>query len=79
MSDVIDIDAHRPHWAGTASCIDCQHEWLGVRYSRREVGLIRALESITTGSAPNEGPAVNLDVARQIASDALKSAEWPPQ
>lgn len=96
MNDVIDLDARREHWAGTASCIDCRHEWtavapvqtdrlecpqcsgLGVRYSRREVSLIRALEAISTGTAPNEGPATNLEVARQIGRDALIAAGWPP-
>lgn len=30
MADVIDLDAHRPHYAGPCSCLKCKHEWTGV-------------------------------------------------
>lgn len=30
MADVIDLDAHRPHYAGPCSCLSCTHEWVGV-------------------------------------------------
>lgn len=97
MAEVIDLDAQRPHWAGNASCIDCNHEWVavtplqtvslecprcsgkGVRFSLREMKLIRGLEKIATGSAPHEGPAVTLMVAREIAAQTLANAGWPPE
>jgi hypothetical protein len=29
-ADVIELDAHRPHYAGPCSCLKCGHEWTGV-------------------------------------------------
>ena len=30
MADVIELGAHRPHYAGPCSCLACRHEWTGV-------------------------------------------------
>ncbi len=30
MGDVTSLDAHRPHYAGQCSCLNCTHEWTGV-------------------------------------------------
>lgn len=30
MAEVIELDAHRPHFAGLCSCLGCAHEWMGV-------------------------------------------------
>jgi len=30
MADIIELDAHRPHYAGPCSCLKCKHEWVGV-------------------------------------------------
>ena len=49
----------------------------GVEYSPRELGLIRALEKIATGHAPNESASVNLELARGIAAEALTGVGWP--
>ena len=31
MTDVVDLDAHRPHLSGPVLCLRCQHEWVSVR------------------------------------------------
>lgn len=49
----------------------------GVEYSPRELALIRALEKVATGRAPNETTSVNLELARSIAAKALAGAGWP--
>lgn len=72
------------HWwqavapVGTDIC-ECPkcHQMSGVRYSPRELGLIRALEKVATGRAPNENSRVNWDIARGIARQALENAGWP--
>ena len=93
---VIDLDSRRPHWAGLASCLSCQHEWAaaapidthdlqcpscsemqGVKFSVREIQLIRALEMIHTGRS-GEGAGVDLSVTRDIARSALCNVGWPP-
>lgn len=30
MADIVDLDAHRPHYAGLCSCLTCHHEWTAV-------------------------------------------------
>lgn len=30
MADIVNLDEHRPHYAGLCSCINCKHEWTGV-------------------------------------------------
>lgn len=30
MSNLVDLDAYRPHYAGLCSCLTCEHEWIGV-------------------------------------------------
>lgn len=30
MTCVIELDEHRPHYAGACSCLQCLHEWTGV-------------------------------------------------
>lgn len=30
MACVIELDEHRPHYAGACSCLKCKHEWTGV-------------------------------------------------
>lgn len=31
MADIVDLDAQRPHVAGPAMCLRCEHEWVAVR------------------------------------------------
>lgn len=57
-------------------CPKCQ-KMAGVEYGSRELALIRALEKIATGRAPNESSATNLEIVRSIATDALDAAGWP--
>ena len=49
----------------------------GAPFSAREVRLIRALEEIATGRAPNQSAALNLSVAKDVAREALKAEGWP--
>lgn len=51
---------------------------LGVKFTAREMRLIRALEQIKTGRS-GEGAGWDVAAMRQIAEDALRRAEWPPQ
>jgi len=37
MADVIELDAHRPHYAGPCSCLKCAREWVGVVPETTEV------------------------------------------
>lgn len=30
MSDIINLDDHRPHLSGDAICVACKHQWVGV-------------------------------------------------
>ena len=50
----------------------------GVRFGARELRLIRALESVATGHAVGEGSRINWDMAKQVASEALRDVEWWP-
>lgn len=49
----------------------------GVEFSQRELALIRALEKVATGRAPNESASVNFELARHIAAEALAGVGWP--
>lgn len=98
MSEVIDLDAHRPHYAGPCSCLKCKHEWTGVAmtttrllecpscremngvmFSAREVRLLRALEQVATGYALGENSRINLEIAKAVASKAMKAEGWGAQ
>ena len=30
MTDIVELDSRRPHYAGPCSCLKCWHEWTGV-------------------------------------------------
>ena len=73
----------RHEWVGVApvaarslECPSCGGMF-GAPFSAREVRLIRALEEIATGRAPNHGAALNLAVVKDIACEALKAEGWP--
>lgn len=46
-------------------------------FTGREIAMIRALEMIATGMAPNEGPRTNWAVCQGIAKEALANIGWP--
>ena len=96
MSNVIDINANKPHWTGPVTCSACGREWqavapegtdlcecpscgcmAGVRFSPRELMLIRALEKVKTGYALGENSRINWDIAKGVAGEALASVGWP--
>lgn len=95
MTNVVELDAMRPHYAGPCSCLQCHHEWTGVvpehttllecpscrnmsgvRFSAREVRLMRALEKVATGRALGENSRINWDIARDVAREAMKAENW---
>ena len=49
----------------------------GVRFSPRELLLIRALEKVKTGYALGENSRVNWDIAKSVASEGLAAVGWP--
>lgn len=69
-------------WVGvvpmTATVLECPscHAMRGAMFSAREVRLIRALEQVATGRAPNENSRVNWDIAKDIALRALEAEGW---
>lgn len=96
MTNVVELDAMRPHFAGQCSCLQCRHEWTGVaheatptlecpacrnmsgvKYSAREVRLIRALERVAKGYALGENSRINWDIAKSVAREALEAEGWP--
>jgi hypothetical protein len=65
-----------PEGTHFCECPTC-HEVAGSTFLSRELLLIRALEQIATGRAPNESAATNWSVAKSIATHALQSVGWP--
>lgn len=49
----------------------------GVRFSPRELTLIRALEKVKTGYALGENSRINWDIAKGVAGETLASVGWP--
>lgn len=49
----------------------------GVRFSPRELLMIRALEKVKTGYAIGENSRINWDIAKSVASEALATVGWP--
>lgn len=48
----------------------------GVKFSAREVRLIRTLEKVATGRALGENSRINWDIARDVAREALRAEGW---
>lgn len=65
-----------PDGTNICECPSCG-SMAGVRFSPRELLLIRALESVATGYAPGENSRINWDIAKRVASEGLAAVGWP--